>query len=130
VILPLAARGRQLGSLLLESSERQSFAPEEFETYQSLAGQLALALDRQLLLTSAQRRAERERLINVIGQKIQAATTIEGAMQVALSELSEALRPGAATWPSIPPPGRTAIRRRWLRSNACRYRSRRPGMKE
>lgn len=92
VILPLAARGRQLGSLLLESSERQSFAPEEFETYQSLAGQLALALDRQLLLTSAQRRAERERLINVIGQKIQAATTIEGAMQVALSELSEALR--------------------------------------
>jgi GAF domain-containing protein/HAMP domain-containing protein len=92
VILPLAARGRQLGSLLLESSERQNFAAEEFETYQSLGGQLALALDRQLLLTSAQRRAERERLINVIGQKIQAATTMEGAMQVALAELSQALR--------------------------------------
>lgn len=92
VILPLAARSRQLGCLLLESSEPQSFAPEQFEVYHSLAGQLALALDRQMLLTAAQQRAEREHLINVIGQKIQAATTIESAMQVALVELSQALR--------------------------------------
>lgn len=92
VIIPVMARGRQLGSLLLEGTEVQHFASEEFETYLALAGQLALALDRQLLLTSAQRRAERERLINVIGQKIQTAPTIESAMQVALAELGQALR--------------------------------------
>jgi GAF domain-containing protein/HAMP domain-containing protein len=92
VILPLTARGRHLGSLLLEGGAVERFVPEEFEPYLALAGQLALALDRQMLLTSAQRRAERERLINVIGQKIQSAPTIEGAMQVALTELGQALQ--------------------------------------
>jgi GAF domain-containing protein/HAMP domain-containing protein len=91
VVIPVTARGRQLGSLLLEGGEVQRFASEEFEPYLALAGQLALALDRQQLLTSAQRRAERERLINVIGQKIQSAPTIESAMQVALAELGQAL---------------------------------------
>jgi GAF domain-containing protein len=89
--IPLWARGRQIGSLLLEGSEPQPLEPEDFETHIALAGQLAVALDRHLLLTSAQRRAERERLINVIGQKIQSAPTIESAMQVALAELSQAL---------------------------------------
>ncbi|MDT8305537.1 MAG: GAF domain-containing protein [Anaerolineae bacterium] len=92
VVIPVTARGRQLGSLLLEGGEVQHFVPEEFETYIALAGQLALALDRQMLLTSAQRRAERERLINVISQKIQTAPTIDNAMQVALAELGQALR--------------------------------------
>jgi GAF domain-containing protein/HAMP domain-containing protein len=91
VVIPLWARGRQIGSLLLEGSEPRPLRPEEFETDIALAGQLAVTLDRHLLLTSAQRRAERERLINVIGQKIQSAQTMESAMHVALTELGQAL---------------------------------------
>lgn len=91
VVIPLWARDRQIGALLLEGREAQELRPEEFEAHMALAGQLAVALDRHLLLTSAQRRAERERLINVIGQKIQSAPTIESAMQVALTELGNAL---------------------------------------
>lgn len=91
VVIPLWARDRQIGALLLEGRDAQALHPEEFEAHIALAGQLAVALDRHLLLTSAQRRAERERLINVIGQKIQSAPTIESAMQVALAELSQAL---------------------------------------
>ncbi len=92
VVIPLWARDRQIGALLLEGPQAQELRPDDFGAQISLAGQLAVALDRHLLLQSAQRRAERERLINVIGQKIQSAPTIESAMQVALTELSQALK--------------------------------------
>lgn len=92
VVIPLWARDRQIGALLLEGREAQDLRPEDFEAQISLGGQLAVALDRHMLLQSAQRRAERERLINVIGQKIQSAPTMESAMQVALTELSQALK--------------------------------------
>ena len=92
VVIPLWARDRQIGALLLAGREAQDLRPEDFEAQISLGGQLAVALDRHMLLQSAQRRAERERLINVIGQKIQSAPTMESAMQVALTELSQALK--------------------------------------
>ena len=95
VVLPLWVGARQLGSLLLESEELHKYTDREIEPYTSLTAQLAVLVDRQRLLSEAELRAERERQIRTITDKIRRGIDRQAILQVAREEISQML--GAQT---------------------------------
>jgi len=68
---------------------------------QSIAAQVAIALQNAQAYHSAQRQAERETLISEIGGRIQGTTSVEDALKVSVRELSRAL--GKDTFAQIMP---------------------------
>ncbi len=95
VVIPLWVGSRQLGSILLEAEEVHHFTEKEIEPYVALSGQLAIAVDRQRLLSQAQKRAERERQIRTITDKIRRGVDREAILQIARDEIGRML--GAQT---------------------------------
>ena len=73
-------------------SEIRTYSEQDQRLLESLAGTIGVAVQNSRQFEEAQRRAERESLINTISQKIQSATTVESALQTAVSELGQALR--------------------------------------
>ncbi len=73
-------------------SEIRTYTEQDQRLLETLAATIGVAVQNSQQFEAAQRRAERESLINTINQKIQSATTVEGALQTAVSELSQALR--------------------------------------
>ncbi|MBJ7453605.1 MAG: GAF domain-containing protein, partial [Blastococcus sp.] len=61
IAVPLAARGRVLGSLLAGWTVERTFPPDEVDLVQAFASQCALALDRLQTLALERRSAERSR---------------------------------------------------------------------
>jgi len=94
-ILPLWVGDRQLGSLFLETTEPYIFREADLEPYRALSGQLAIAIDRQRLLTEAEQRAERERQIRTITDKIRRGVDRESILRLAREEIGQML--GAKT---------------------------------
>ncbi|MBK8987483.1 MAG: PAS domain S-box protein [Chloroflexi bacterium] len=94
-ILPLWVGNQQLGSLFLETTEPYLFRGVDLEPYQALSGQLAIAIDRQRLLTEAEQRAERERQIRTITDKIRRGVDRETILRLAREEIGQML--GATT---------------------------------
>ncbi len=92
IAIPMLVGERLLGWLLVESLEGPyEFSERERRLYEALAGQAAVALERQRLFEEAQRRARRERLIREITTKVRAATDVDTILQTALQEISQAL---------------------------------------
>jgi GAF domain-containing protein len=91
-VIPLKIGNRWIGSISLTWTAPRTFTDVERRLYNSLAGQAATTLDNQLLFRQTQKRAERESVINLIAQKIQSATSVEGAIQTAVRELGQAFK--------------------------------------
>lgn len=89
---PLATRGRVIGTINVRSPQRQKFNTNDENLLQQMAALIASNIESRQLLIEAQRQAQRERLVNDITQKIQGAVTVEGALQVAIQELGQALQ--------------------------------------
>ena len=56
----------------------------------TLASQVAVALQNARSFSQTQRQAERETTVNLITQKIQSATSVQAALQIAVRELGRA----------------------------------------
>ncbi len=90
--VPLQIGDQLLGVLNVQADYINAFSQEDILIHTSLASQLAVALQNARLYSETRQRADRERLVNEISQKIQRAVTIEGALQTAARELGQAFK--------------------------------------
>ncbi len=89
--VPIALGGEVLGVLDVQQDMREGFGQEDVYLLQSIASQVAIALQNAQAYASVQKQAEREAQLAAINQRIQAATTVDDALQVAISELGQTL---------------------------------------
>lgn len=91
IAVPIALGEQVMGVLDVQHDIPGVLDDSVVELLQSIANQLAIALQNARLFDRAQRQASQEALINQISQKIQATLSIEGVLQVAAEELGQAL---------------------------------------
>ncbi|MEW6402121.1 MAG: Cache 3/Cache 2 fusion domain-containing protein [Chloroflexota bacterium] len=89
--VPMIVGDQLLGVLDVQSDRLNAFTQEDANIQTTLASAVASALQNARSVAEVRQRAERETAINLITQKIQNASTVEAALQVAARELSHAL---------------------------------------
>jgi putative methionine-R-sulfoxide reductase with GAF domain len=94
VAVPIALGERVLGVLDVQHDVGGGLGEADASLLQSIAGQVAIALQNIRLFAEAQQRAEHQTLVNLIAQRIQSTTTVEDALQVAVRELGRAVEAG------------------------------------
>ena len=89
--IPIAIGQDVLGVLDVQHSLVNGLTEDDVTLLESLAGQAAISLQNARSYEQSRRQAELESLVNVIGQKIQRATTMEDTLQTAIRELGTAI---------------------------------------
>jgi putative methionine-R-sulfoxide reductase with GAF domain len=90
IAVPIAVAGRPLGVLDVQHNVTDGLGEEDAILLQTIADQLAIALQNARLYAATEQQANRESMVNAIGQQIQNATTIEAALKIAAEELGKA----------------------------------------
>lgn len=91
VAVPILAGDDVIGVLDVQHNIRSVLRQEDADLLQSIANQIAVALQNAEAYERSQRQAQREALINEIGQKIQSTATVDMALKTAVRELGQAL---------------------------------------
>jgi GAF domain-containing protein/HAMP domain-containing protein len=89
--VPMIVGDHVLGVLDVQSEQLNRFTEIDVNIKTTLAAQVAVALQNARTFSEAHRQAERESMLNTIGQKIQSATSVEAVLQIAARELGRAL---------------------------------------
>jgi GAF domain-containing protein/HAMP domain-containing protein len=89
--VPMIVSKKVIGVLDVQSETIGRFTEVDVNIKTTLASQIAMAVQNARNLDQSRRQAERETAVNLIGQKIQSATNIAAALQVAARELGHAL---------------------------------------
>ena len=89
--VPMIVAGKVIGVLDVQSETANRFTEVDVSIQTTLASQVAVALQNARSFSQTQRQAERETAVNLITQKIQNATSVEAALQIAARELGHAL---------------------------------------
>lgn len=93
--VPLTLRDEIIGQISLAGADE--WTPEQRSFIESVATQAALALENARLVQATQTSALHEHVLADVTAKVWAATTIEGILQAAVSELGQALGASKAT---------------------------------
>jgi GAF domain-containing protein len=91
IAVPIAAGEQVLGVLDVQHNVIGGLGQADADLLQSIASQVAVALQNTRLFAAAQQKAEREARLNLIAQRIQSTTTVEDALKVAVREVGQAL---------------------------------------
>jgi putative methionine-R-sulfoxide reductase with GAF domain len=91
VAVPIAVGERVVGVLDVQHNIVGGLSAIDADMLQSIASQVAIALQNANMFTETQKRAEYQAFVNLINQRIQSTATVENALQVAISELGRAL---------------------------------------
>ena len=94
IAVPIMLGDQVKGVLDVQHDVRDGLDQNDVELLQTIANQMAVALQNAQLYQEAQSAAEREATVNAINQRIQQAGTIEDVLQVAAKELGLAFRAG------------------------------------
>ena len=89
--VPMIVGENVIGVFDVQSNSIGYFTNEDIRIQSTLAAQVSVALQNARSFDSAKRQAEHEAALNVIGQKIQSATSVEAVLQIAARELGHAL---------------------------------------
>lgn len=92
VVAPISLRGQVIGALgLHETEDKRWWTDEELALIETVADQMALAIENARLFEQTQSRAARERLIREITDRFRGAVDIESILQMTVQEVSKAL---------------------------------------
>lgn len=91
VAVPIAIGGNVLGVLDVQQDEVGALQQEDADLLQSIANQIAVALQNTRIYAQVQHQASREALIAAIGQRIQHTSTTEDALKIAVREVGRAI---------------------------------------
>jgi GAF domain-containing protein/HAMP domain-containing protein len=101
--IPLVVGERPLGLLLIQSlDEPYEFSEREIRLYQTLADQVAVALEGMRLLEETRRRAIRERMTAEISSQVWSSADVDTILRTAVRELGRSLRASDA-WIELQP---------------------------
>jgi putative methionine-R-sulfoxide reductase with GAF domain len=89
--VPIAIGENVLGVLDVQHNVVGGLTQVDVDMLQSIASQVAIALQNARSFAGAQRQTEREALMGTIGQKIRQTTSVDEALQVAVRELGRAV---------------------------------------
>jgi PAS domain S-box-containing protein len=89
--LPLVSRGQALGALTIQSNCQAAFSEDDIAVLQTMADQLAIAIENANLIRQAQIRAEREKQVRAIADQIHRGASAEAILRSALTELNQML---------------------------------------
>jgi len=89
--IPISVGGQVLGVLDVQHSVTGGLTADDVTLLESLAGQVAISLQNARTYEQSRKQAELETLVNVIGRRIQRATSIEDTLQTAIRELGTAI---------------------------------------
>jgi PAS domain S-box-containing protein len=89
--LPLISRGQALGALTIQSRRQAAFTADDIAVLQTMADQLAIAVDNANLIRQAQARAEREQRVRAIADQIHRGASAEVILRSTLAELNQML---------------------------------------
>ncbi len=89
--LPLIVRGQVIGAMTVQSVGEAAFSDEDIAVLQTMADQVAVAIENARLFEQAQVRAERERLVRTITNKVHQGADTEAIMRITLQELGQIL---------------------------------------
>ncbi len=92
LIAPLITARGVLGMIDLDSHKVNGFDAQDESLLQQAASLLASTFESQNLFAEAQKQAAKERLVNLVSQKIQNTVTIESALETTITELGKALQ--------------------------------------
>ncbi|MFQ5576061.1 MAG: GAF domain-containing protein, partial [Anaerolineae bacterium] len=98
LIVPLTLRDEVIGVLGLQETDRSRvWLPEEIAILEAVAGEFTQVAEELRLLDETQQRAALESRINEIGEHIQAAQSLEEALQIAVKDVGLSLKSPRAT---------------------------------
>ncbi len=89
--VPISVGNQVLGVLDVQHNLVNGLTAEDVTLLESLAGQVAISLRNARSYEQSSTQAELSSLVNVIGQKIQRATSVEDTLQIAIRELGTAI---------------------------------------
>jgi len=78
--LPLISGGQAIGAMTIQSTQAAAFSEEDIATLQTMADQLAAAIDNARLYETTQARAEELAGLNELGQALTACVTTQGVL--------------------------------------------------